>query len=121
VEILRGRPEAALAAAQLEPIGVWRDDAVALARQIGNDRKEADAALSRLIKDHAHQVAFEIAEAYALRNDEENTFVWLDRAWTNREADILFLRFDPFLQRFANEPRFEAFCKKVGLPLMADR
>jgi len=121
VEILRGRPEAALAAAQLEPIGVWRDDAVALARQIGNDRKEADAALSQLIKDHANQVAFEIAEAYALRNDEENTFVWLDRAWTNREADILFLRFDPFLQRFANEPRFEAFCKKVGLPLMADR
>ena len=37
----------------------------------------------------------------------------------DREADILFLRFDPFLQRFANEPRFEAFCKKVGLPLMA--
>lgn len=116
VEILRGHPQAALAAAQREPPGVWQDEAVALARQIGKDRNQADAALGQLIKQHANQAAFEIAEAYALRNDEGNTFTWLDRALSNREPVLAVLRYDPFLHRYARGTRFEAFCKKIGLP-----
>jgi len=72
--------------------------------------------LGQLIKAHANQAAFEIAEAYALRSDEEDTFAWLDRAWSNREPILSVLRYDPFLHRDAGRPRFEAFCKKVGLP-----
>jgi hypothetical protein len=90
---------------------------VALARQIGNDRSETDAALKTLIQRHASIAAFEIAQIYALRNDGKETFAWLDRAWRNRDPDISYLLYDPFILRYKDDPRFAAFCRKVGLPV----
>jgi TolB-like protein/Tfp pilus assembly protein PilF len=121
IEIQRGHVEAALAAAQQEPSGSWRDAALALARQIGSDRSAADAALSTLIKeDDAGDFAYQIAEVYALRNDATKTFEWLDRVWSQRDTDIGMLLFDPFILHYKDDPRFAAFCRKVGLPTPAE-
>ncbi len=121
IEVQRGDAQAALAAAQQEPSGSWRDAALALARQIGSDRSAADAALSTLIKeDDAGDFAYEIAEVYALRNDATKTFEWLERVWSQRDTDIGMLLFDPFILRFKDDPRFAAFCRKVGLPTPAE-
>jgi len=43
-------------------------------------------------------------------------FTWLDRAFSERQADISYLLFDPFILRYKVDPRFAAFCRKVGLP-----
>ena len=56
----------------------------------------------------------------ARRNDANATFAWLDRAWTNRNAGITYLLYDPFLLRYKDHPRFAAFCKQVGLPTPAE-
>jgi TolB-like protein/Tfp pilus assembly protein PilF len=117
IEIQRGKAQAALAAAQAEPPGPWQDVALALARQIGTDRSAADAALKTLIEKWAGAAPFQIAEVYALRNDAKATFEWLDRAWSSRDAGVGLLLFDPFILRFKNDPRFAAFCRKVGLPV----
>jgi tetratricopeptide (TPR) repeat protein len=117
IEIQRGHAQAALAAAQGEPPGVWQEIALALARQIGGDRSAADAALSTLIEKDGENSAYQIAEVYALRNDAKKTFEWLDRAWTNRDGGIPELLFDPFILRYKDDPRFAAFCRKVGLPV----
>ena len=53
IEVQRGDAQAALAAAQQEPPGSWQDSAVALATQIGADRRAADAALRTLIEKDA--------------------------------------------------------------------
>src|SRR5690606_36473739 len=53
IEILRGDARAALAAARQEPEGIWRNVALALALQIGDDRAAADAALKTLIDTQA--------------------------------------------------------------------
>jgi TolB-like protein/lipoprotein NlpI len=119
-EILRGDAKAALAAAQQETDPAWREIALALASQIGPDHAAADAALAKLIKDHAGDSAYQIAEVYALRGDADNTFKWLDRAWTNRDPGINNLLLDPFILRYRDDPRFAAFCKKVGLPATTD-
>jgi TolB-like protein/Flp pilus assembly protein TadD len=116
IEILRGRAQPALVEAQQEPAGWWQDTAVALARQIGTDRGAADAALRTVIERDAGAAAYQIAQVYALRNDAKATFEWLDRAWSNRDPGIQFLLSDPFILRFKNDPRFAAFCRKVGLP-----
>jgi len=81
------------------------------------DRAAADAALRTLIEEHAGSNAYEIAEVYALRNEGNETFEWLDRAFSNREPDISSLLFDPFMVRYQHNPRFAAFCRKVGLPV----
>jgi len=115
-EIMRGNAKAALEAAQGEPAG-WQVDALALARQIGGDPAQADAALQTQIDTDAAAGAFQIAQTYALRNNAEKTFEWLDRAWSNRDAGVSYLLFDPLILRFHDDPRFVAFCKKVGLPI----
>jgi TolB-like protein/Tfp pilus assembly protein PilF len=117
IEVQRGDAQAALAAAQQEPPGNWQDIALAIARQIGDDRSAADAALRTLIDKYAGVSAYQIAEVYALRNDAKSTFEWLDRAWTNRDAGLTSLLYDPFILRYKDDPRFAAFCRKVGLPV----
>ena len=117
IEVQRGNADGALDAAQKELPGPWLDTVLGAARQIGADRRAADAALRTLIEKDADVAAYQIAEIYALRNDAKATFEWLDRAWSNRDAGIGFLLWDPFLQRYKDDPRFAAFCRKVGLPV----
>jgi TolB-like protein/Tfp pilus assembly protein PilF len=117
IEIQRGKPEPALAAAQQEPDTGWQDVALALARQIGGDRSAAETALRTLIERDANSSAYQIAQVYALRNDAKATFEWLDRAWSTRDPGIGFLLSDPFIQRYKDDPRFAAFCRRVGLPV----
>jgi TolB-like protein/Tfp pilus assembly protein PilF len=120
IEIQRGNASAALEAAQQQPPGVYRDMSLAFARQVSGDRSAADSALKTLIEKYANSTAYQIAEVYAMRNDAKATFEWLDRAWSNRDAGIQYLLFDPFILRYKDDPRFAAFCRKVGLPVPGD-
>jgi TolB-like protein/Flp pilus assembly protein TadD len=120
IQVQRGNAPGALAAAQQEPEGVWRDYALVLARQIGTDRGAAEAALRTMIDRDANISAYQIAQAYALRNDAKATFEWLERAWSNRDTGIGFLLYDPFILHYKDDPRFAAFCRKVGLPTPAE-
>ena len=118
IEVQRGHAQAALAAAQQEPSGLARDSALALARQISGDQSKADAALQTLIEKHG--APYQVTQVYALRNDARGTFEWLDRVWINRDAGLVLLLFDPFILRYKDDPRFAAFCRKVGLPVPGD-
>lgn len=69
-----------------------------------------------MIDKDAGDAPFQIAAVYALRNDAAQTFAWLDRAWSNRDPGVQGLLYDPFILRFKDDPRFAAFCRKVGLP-----
>lgn len=120
VAILRGEPGAALAAAQQEPPGMWHDLAVSLALEIGSDHRAADAALAEFIRRYAGGAAYQIAQVLALRREPDKMFQWLDRAWSARDGGITFLLADPLILRFRDDPRFAAFCKKVGLPTTTD-
>jgi TolB-like protein/Flp pilus assembly protein TadD len=120
VDILRGDAKGALAAAGQESPGAWREIALALALQVGPDRAAADAALKKLIAGQAGDAAYQIAQVYALRRDPDNTFKWLGRALANRDAGIEYLLYDPFILRYRDDPRFAAFCRKVGLPTTTD-
>jgi Tfp pilus assembly protein PilF len=120
VQILRGDLGAALAAAEQEPPGDAQDFAVAIARQIGGDRATADAALQSVIDRYADRGAYGIAQVFALRHNADKTFEWLDRAWTNRDGGVGSLLSDPFILRYKEDPRFSAYCRKVGLPTPAE-
>lgn len=117
IEIRRDNATAALRAAQKEPESFWQDYALALARQIGGERAVADHALDALIDDYASLASYQIATVYALRKEPDQVFAWLDRAWETRDPGINLLLYDPFLLAYKDDPRFAAFCRKVGLPL----
>jgi TolB-like protein/Flp pilus assembly protein TadD len=120
-EVLRGDAAAALTAARQEPPGPWHDIALAMALQIGSDHKVADAALKNLIAKYADGAPYQIAELYALRRDPDATFQWLDRAWSDHDPGLSMLLHDPFVLRFQHDPRFAAFCRKIGLPTIVSR
>jgi hypothetical protein len=93
---------------------LWRS------RSRSADRAAADAALKTLIEHDARSGAFQIAQVYALRNDAQATFDWLERAWSIRDPGVNSLLFDPLILRFKDDPRFAAFRRKVGLPAPAE-
>ena len=113
----RGDAAGALAAARGEPPGFWHDFAMTVALQVGDDRAAADAALKHLIDDYADNGAYQIAEVQALRQDPDAMFRWLNRAWAQRDPGIQHLLTDPLVLHYRNDPRFAAYCHKVGLPL----
>jgi TolB-like protein/Tfp pilus assembly protein PilF len=120
IQIRRGNAQGALTAAQQEVDEGWQRAAVALARQMGTDRIAADAALNTLIGKDAAAAPYQIAQVYALRGDTKNTFEWLDRSWSSRDAGLSGLLYDPIILRFKDDPRFAAFCRKVGLPALGE-
>jgi len=117
---MQGNAASALQVAQQEPPGVFRDSALAIALQIGSNRTAAGAALQTAIAKDAGDSAYQIAEIYALRRDPDTMFKWLERANQNRDPGIELLLTDPPVLRYENDPRFAAFCKKVGLPTTTD-
>ena len=119
IEILRGDARAALHAAEQEHAGDWRDAAMARALQLGTDRKAADLALATMIDTQAGKAAYQIAQVQALRKDPGQVFEWLERAWASRDPGIGLLLYDPLLRVYRTDPRFAAFCRKVGLPVPA--
>ena len=116
VEILRGRPQAAMAAARQEPPGVYREIAEAQALQVAGPAPAADAALARMITQRADVLAYQIAEIYALRKDPDQAFAWLERARRNNDGGVVGLLTDPLLAPLKKDPRFAAFAREVGLP-----
>ena len=120
IQVARGNALAALATASRIPPGDCHDLANATALQIGKDTAAADAALESLLDKYANTYAYEIAEIYALRKQPDPMFAWLDRAFANRQAEVSILYYGPFIAHYRSDPRFAAFCEKIGLPTPAE-
>ena len=61
IQILRGKPGAAVESAKQETDPVWRTYALAMAHSANGDRVEADAALKKLIDENADDSGSQIA------------------------------------------------------------
>src|SRR5208283_4534198 len=91
IAVMRGDAKAALAAAEQEPEGPFRDVAIALARQLGGDQAAARTALRILTGENA---AYFAAEVYSIRGDRDKTFEWLDRAQATQDSGISIMLYD---------------------------
>lgn len=116
LQILRGHPAAAVSLAQQESDPFWRNYALAQAQFAAGNRVEADAQLQRLIAEAADAAGSQIATVYALRKEPDKMFEWLERARLMHDPGVFAMRVDPFLSAYKSDPRYEPFCRKVGLP-----
>ena len=115
IQILRGKPGAAVELAKQETDPFWRTYALALAHFANGDRAEADAALKKLIDEDADDAGSQIATVYALRKEPEKMFEWLEHAWTTHDPGVTELLINPFLRAYKDDPRFIAFAQKIGV------
>ena len=60
--------------------------------------------------------AFEFATIHAFRNQTDEAFEWLDRAYAQRDPSMMFTKVEPLLNSLDNDPRFGALLKKLNLP-----
>ena len=116
IAVLRGDGETALREAQLEPDEGYRRFELALAQQVRGNRQAADAALADLIASGRHQLAFQIAEVYAIRGEKDKAFEWLQIAFDEHDTGTLTLLVDPLLRGLHDDPRYKNLLAKLGLP-----
>ena len=80
-------------------------------------RKESDAALRELIEKLHSSAAFSIATVYAFRNQRNEAFQWLDRAYAQHDTGLITTKVEPLLNNLHSDPRFAALLKKLNLPI----
>lgn len=59
---------------------------------------------------------FVVGSAEAWRNDSAATFLWLQRAYDQRDRDISLIRLDPAFVRLRGDPRSKALLRMMNMP-----
>ena len=115
VAIQHGDGEAALREAQLEPDERYRRFELALAHYARHDGPAADVALAELIARDRNVMAYQIAEVYAWRGENDKAFDWLQVSLNNHDTGLLSLLIDPLIRSLQHDPRYTSVLAKVGL------
>src|SRR6266478_1819719 len=116
IHIIQGRPNDALPEIELVPSDPLRASLYPIAYYALGRKKESDAASSNLITKYHASMAYQIAEIYAFRNQPDEAFEWLDRAYAQRDGGLIYTKVEPLLKNLHSDPRFGAFLKKLNLP-----
>jgi TolB-like protein len=114
--LLNGDPRAALAVFESHPWTSVRLTGIAIAHhELGHEAK-GQQALDELRQRFGHGEAYQIALVYAARGDTDAAFEWLDRAFTERNQRLRYMKFDPLLRNIRGDPRYAALVERMGLP-----
>jgi serine/threonine protein kinase/Flp pilus assembly protein TadD len=115
VLLAEGNTSLALTFIQLETDEASREYGLALVYAAIGRKTDADNALAELEKNYATVSAFNIAEIYAYRGQIDQAFDWLERAYRQRDANLLSLKVDPWLKNIERDPRYKALLRKMKL------
>jgi TolB-like protein/DNA-binding winged helix-turn-helix (wHTH) protein/cytochrome c-type biogenesis protein CcmH/NrfG len=116
IYLLRGRPQDALRESERIPFAAFHIRARAIAYSALGREKESDAALKELIEKFHANAAWSIATVYAFRNQRDEAFKWLDRAYAQHDGGLIFLKIDPLLKSLHSDPRYTTLLEKLHLP-----
>lgn len=107
--------DAALAVMSAEPISDTRITCMTDVLWALGRRAESDALLEEEKAKFSDTQAFSIADSYALRNDTDEAFKWLNRAYENREPYVSVVLGDPAFQKLRGDPRLADLLRKMTL------
>jgi alpha-mannosidase len=113
---MQGRPQEALP--EIERVGYdrVRRFLYAITYHALGQKKDSDAALTELTAKYQAVDPCRIAEIYAFRNQPDEAFQWLDRAYASHDDELIHTKVEPLLKSLHNDPRFAALLKKLKLP-----
>lgn len=116
IYVMQGRPQDALPEIELVRYDSLRAFLYPIAYHALGRNKESDAALSELIAKYHEGAAYQIALVYAFRNQSDEAFEWLERAYDQRDSSLFITKVEPLLKSLHNDSRYVAFLKKLNLP-----
>jgi serine/threonine-protein kinase len=89
---------------------------LAMAEHDRGDEARSRRFLQELVAGHAHDSAYQIAGAFAWRGEHDAAFEWLQRAVSQHDAGLQYLKYDPALRSLRDDPRYRALLLGIGLP-----
>ena len=113
--LFRGKPKEALEEIEAERSGSGRDALLAAAYFALGRKQESDASLAQLLKSTEEDSPFWFAIAYALRNENDRAFEWLDKAYATRDLSLSIAR-NPYAARLHGDPRWKALLRRMNVP-----
>jgi tetratricopeptide (TPR) repeat protein len=78
-------------------------------------RADSDAAVARMTQEDQNNFAFGVAGVHAFRGETTQALSWLERAYEQKDSQIISIKSDPYLVPLAREPRFKALLAKMNL------
>jgi serine/threonine-protein kinase len=119
----RGRYDEAIAefhkALDLDPASLEFQTELARANALAGHTADARAALGKLIgaSRTTHVPPYLLAIVCLATGAQDQAFAWLDKAFTERSDQLLYLNVDPVFDGVRSERRFRLLIQRVGLPL----
>jgi TolB-like protein len=114
--LAEGKLDAAVAEMQEETPDGGRDAGLAIIYNAMGRKVDSDEALARFSEQHATDRAYRIAQIHAYRGDTSAAFVWLSRAYDQKDVDLLWFKGNLAFKAYEADPRYRAFLHKMNLP-----
>ena len=115
VQMAQGRLEDALETFKRETLVTFRLLGLALVYHASGRSAQSDAVLREMIEKEADASAYQIALAYAYRGEADLAFVWLERAYVQRDTGLGGMKVSTLLENLHGDPRWLPFLRKMGL------
>jgi TolB-like protein/Flp pilus assembly protein TadD len=115
LELLEGQPERALASFHQTKEEVFRLSGQAKAEYSLGHRDVSQRILEQMIAERPAP-SMAIASVYAWRGEKDKAFQWAERACTERDVGITWLKIDFNFRGLRDDPRYKALLKKMNLP-----
>ena len=64
----------------------------------------------------AFGLAYVIAGQSAIIGETEEAMTWLERAYEERDPNLIFAKTDPLLDPLRSDPRFDDLLRRIGFP-----
>jgi Tfp pilus assembly protein PilF len=111
----QGRPEAALAEFQKEPVEEYRLSGSSAAYYLMGRRPEADAMLAELLQKFGDTRPYIIAMVLATRGDKDRAFAMLEKSGELNELDLGAIPVVSAFDTLHDDPRWLPLLRKLGL------
>jgi tetratricopeptide (TPR) repeat protein len=85
---------------------------------VAGERRQALELLARFTQLAKTQYVdpYMVAAIYAGLGDKDSAFTQLNKAFSERSASMVFLKFDPFFDSLHSDPRFQELLQRMGFP-----
>jgi hypothetical protein len=112
---LEGQPERALAIFRQTKVKEFSLNGQAKAEYSLGHHDASQRNLEQLTAERPPSSAV-IAGVYAWRGEKDKAFQWLERAYSERDVGITWLKINFAFRGMREDPRYKAFLKKMNLP-----
>lgn len=111
-----GKPQDALAMAnRIEKSPEWRMEVLPFIYDALGRKADSGAALDDLIRRFGSVKPVSIAGFYAKTRNDDQAFVWLQRAYAERNTNIWDIQSDPNLKSIRGDARYSTLLRQLGL------